>query len=164
MYTNRMSKLVRSNTHLGRLQAQEACFVIEYVKDFSPRRAAEASGWAPDHGYELLKKEEVQDAISAILHERLDEVGIDASWLLYELVDNHRIARHQGNISASNTALKILAQLACIDAMASQRLDHMSSDKSISAVPYIDARMVKQISQDLEKEISFTSDKKLSFL
>lgn len=157
-----MSRLTLTNAHLGRLTAKDASFVIEYVKDCAPRRAAEAVGYAPDTGYELLKREEIQDAIASVLNERLEEVGIDASWLLYELVDNHRIARQQGNISASNTALKIIAQLAVIDAMASQRLDHMSSDRSMSAVPYMDAKTIKQIAQDLEKELS--PPKEISFL
>lgn len=154
-------RLTIANRALGALEPKHAAFVIEYVKDCSPRRAAEATGHAPDTGYKLLENIDIQDAIADIMQERLEEVGIDASWILFELVDNHRIARQQGNISASNTALKILAQLAVIDAMASQRLDHMSSDKSMSAIPYIDADTAKQIAKHLEEELS--PPKEISF-
>ena len=145
----------KMNKYLTRLPRKEALFVIEYVKDCAPRRAAEASGYAADTGYELLKRDEIDEAIHHVFQERMEEAGIDATWLLYELIDNHRIARQQGNISASNTALKILAQLAMIDAMASKRLDFLSSDASMTPVPHIDAATVKQISQDLEEEVSF---------
>jgi phage terminase small subunit len=111
---------------------RRAAFVIEYVKDFASRRAAEASGYSPEQGYKLLQEPDIQEAIKIILEDRMEEAGIDATWLLYELVDNHRIARQQGNISSSNTALKILAQLAIIDALAKQRVElDVISDKEL---------------------------------
>lgn len=110
----------------GRLKgvsARDAVFVIEYVKDFSVRRAAEASGYSPETGYAILKKPEVVEALSKIMDERIEEVGIDAEWVLFELVDNHRIARQQGNISASNTALLTLAKHISVDALAKQKVE-----------------------------------------
>jgi phage terminase small subunit len=109
--------------HLRGLPVKEATFVIEYVKDFAPRRAAEAAGYTPDHGYELLKDERIQNSVTSIVMERMDDMNIDASWVLYELVDNHRIARQQGNISASNTALVTLAKHIDVDALAKQRIE-----------------------------------------
>ena len=32
------------------LPAKEAMFVVEYIKDCAPRRAAEAAGYAADYG------------------------------------------------------------------------------------------------------------------
>ena len=50
-------------------------------------------------------------------------MNIDAEWLLYELVDNHRIARQHGNISASNTALGTIAKHVTVDALAKQKIE-----------------------------------------
>lgn len=114
------------------LPPKRANFVVEYTKDFATRRAAEASGFSPDMGYKLLEEELIQDAIQEIVIERVENAGIDAQWLLQELVDNHRIARQMGNISASNTSLKIIAQLAVIDAMAKQKVElDVISDKEL---------------------------------
>lgn len=143
---------IRSGKLKG-LRGQKAVFVIEYLKDFAPRRAAEAAGYAPEYGAVLIKDWQIQDAIRVELESRLDEAGIDGTWILYELIDNHRIARQQGNINASNTALKILAQLALIDAMANKRLDHLSSDGTMTPAPQMDSKTIKQIIMDIEKEV-----------
>lgn len=137
----------------SKVKGQRAVFVVEYVKDFAARRAAEAAGMNPEQGHKLLEEEDIQFAIKLILEERLEEAGIDGSWLLYELVDNHRIARHQGNIAASNAALKILAQLDMVDALAKMRVDHSSSDGSMTPVPILPSDMVKKIVKDLEEEV-----------
>jgi phage terminase small subunit len=127
-----MARITIKDGKLRGLSPKKACFVIEYIKDFAARRAAEASGHAPDKGNELLKDPQIQEAIQSVLEYRLEEAGIDGAWILYELIDNHRIARQQGNISASNTALKILAQLALIDALAKQRVEvDVVSDKEL---------------------------------
>lgn len=145
---------------LGRLSPKEASFVIEYVKDFAARRAAEASGHSPDKGHKLVEEEHIADAIRAVIEDRLENVGIDAEWLLYELVDNHRIARQQGNISASNTALGTLAKHVTIDALAKQKVDHTSSDGSMKPAPHIDAETAKRILKDIEREL----DGEVSFI
>jgi len=106
-----------------KLSFKEAAFVIEYTKDFAPRRAAEAVGLCPDSGYQWVKKDNIQEAIDDVLVMRLDNYQIDAEWVLYEAVDNHLIARQCGNITASNTALKLIAQHTLVDAMAAKRVD-----------------------------------------
>lgn len=116
-----MSKLNKGR--LARLAVRNAVFVVEYVKDFSARRAAEAVGLSPESGYEILKRPEIMDAIEEIVTERCERAGIDAEWLLYELVDNHRIARQQGNISASNTALGTIMKHVSVDAEARKRIE-----------------------------------------
>lgn len=117
-------------TELTGLKPKEANFVIEYCKDFSPRRAAEASGFDPDYGYTLLKKEPIAEAIDRILESRLEASNIDAEWVLMEAVDNHMIARQSGNISASNTALNMIAKHVFVDAFAAEKVE-VNSDKEI---------------------------------
>ena len=54
-----------------KLTPKKANFVVEYIKDFAPRRAAEASGFSADHGYRLLAEDEVSEAIEYIVQQRL---------------------------------------------------------------------------------------------
>ena len=98
-------------------------FVIEYVKDFDARRAATASGFPPDEGFEIRDTEAVRNALVYIMQKKLDSVTIDAEWLLGELVDNHLIARMQGKISVSNAALNIIAKHASVDAFAAEKVE-----------------------------------------
>ncbi len=105
-----------------KLPPKEANFVVEYVKDFAPRRAAEASGYAADTGYSLLQKPEITNAIEYIIQQRLEVNMIDADWLLGEMVDNHLIARQHGNITASNTALNMVGKHKRIDAFAADKI------------------------------------------
>lgn len=104
------------------LKPKEANFVIEYAKDFSARRAAEASGYAADYGYRLRDQDNIAAAIDYILAQRLDASHIDAEWVLLEAVDNHLIARQAGNISASNTALGLVAKHVMVDAFAADKV------------------------------------------
>ena len=115
------------------LNPKEVNFVIEFTKDFSPRRAAEASGYAPDTGYNLVNDFRIAVAINMVLQSRLDSSHIDAEWVLMEAVDNHMIARQMGNISASNTALKLIAQHTMVDAMASDKINlNVNADREIT--------------------------------
>ena len=110
-------------SELVELTPKEANFVIEYTKDFDARRAATASGYAPDTGYQMLNKEQIGVAIDRILQQRLDNCHITAEWLLMEAVDNHTIARQNGNISASNTALGLIGKHIHVDAFAKDKVD-----------------------------------------
>ena len=105
------------------LTLQEINFVTEYCKDFSPRRAATASGYSPEAGYRLVKKDNIVAAVQYILAGRMEESAIDAEWLLYELVDNHMMARQQGNLAASTTALGHIAKHKMVDANAADKVD-----------------------------------------
>ena len=105
-------------------------FVIEYSKDWDARRAATVSGYGPDTGYQLRDREEVQAALAHILQYRLETSHIDAEWLLWELVDNHQIARASGNISASNSALNTIAKHAMVDAFAAEKVE-IAGDEAI---------------------------------
>lgn len=114
------------------LKSQEINFVIEYTKDFSARRAAEASGYSADSGYSKRAEPHIQAAINIVLQQRLNASHIDAEWVLMEAIDNHMIARQSGNITASNTALKLVAQHTMVDAMASDKLNlNIHGDKEV---------------------------------
>lgn len=117
-------------TELTGLKPQEANFVIEYCKDFSARRAAEASGYAADTGYSIKEKPHVAAAVEHVLAQRLESSHIDAEWVLMEAVDNHLIARQCGNISASNTSLNIVAKHVFVDAFAAEKVE-VSSGKEV---------------------------------
>lgn len=104
------------------LNPKRANFVVEYIKDFAPRRAAEASGFDPDYGRKLMKEPAVSAAIEHIIQQRLEVNMIDADWLLNEMVDNHMIARQQGNITASNTALNMVGKHKRVDAFAADKI------------------------------------------
>ena len=119
-------------TELTGLKPKEANFVIEFTKDFAPRRAAEASGYSADYGYSLLDMEHISVAVDHVLAQRLESSHIDAEWVLMEAVDNHMIARQQGNINASNTALTLVAKHVFVDAFAAEKVE-INSDKEIMA-------------------------------
>lgn len=104
--------------------------MVEYIKDFAPRRAAEASGYSADYGYRLLEEPEVSAAIEYIIQQRLEVNMIDADWLLNEMVDNHMIARQQGNITASNTALNMVGKHKRVDAFAADKIK-VSTDADV---------------------------------
>lgn len=118
-----MSAKNRTRSVLPGLSAKHSVFVVEYVKDFNARRAAEYSGIDPDRAYDLLKRPDVTAALELCITSAFHDMGIDAESVMWELWDNHRIARYGGNISASNTALKTLMQHVNIDAMAKQRME-----------------------------------------
>ena len=119
-----------TSTELTGLKPQHQCFVIEYVKDFSPRRAAEAAGYQPEYGSHLMLKYYIKAAVNNILAQRLEASHIDAEWVLMESVDNHLIARQRGNISASNTALNLVAKHVLVDAFAADKVQ-VVDDKEI---------------------------------
>jgi hypothetical protein len=105
-------------------------FVIELSKDFDSRRAAAVSGYSADYGYTLRDDPEIQAALDIIIQYRLEASHITAEWVLMEAVDNHLIARQNGNISASNTALTLIAKHAAVDAFAAERVE-IASDEAI---------------------------------
>ncbi len=118
-----MAKKITVKELLGfELSLKEITFIIEYCKDFSARRAAEAAGYHPDHGYRLTEDERIKVAVDHVVTQRLDAANIDAEWVLAELVDNHHIARQQGKISASNVALATIAKHAAVDAFAADKV------------------------------------------
>jgi phage terminase small subunit len=110
------------------LTPQHANFLIEYIKDFSARAAAERSGFAPDYGFKLLEREDIAKVLSIVMQQRLESAGIDAEWLLMELVDNHVLARQQGKITASTGALDKIARHAAVDAYSAEKVHIVGDD------------------------------------
>ncbi len=146
-----MRKIITADLH--GLIPGHVNFVIEYCKDFSARRAAEASGYSPDSGYQIKEKPDVQAAIQKILNSRLEASHIDAEWVLMEAVDNHMIARQAGNISASNTALGLVAKHTFVDAFAAEKVE-VSSDKDVMD-RLIRGRERARVKQDDDEDVSF---------
>lgn len=134
---------------------KRANFVIEYSKDFDARRAAAVSGFAADTGYKLRDEPEIQAALEHILQYRLETSHVDAEWLLWELVDNHQLARAAGNISASNTALNTLAKHAMIDAFAAEKVE-IAGDEAIKERLLRARKRMQQSNQNKDDdEVSF---------
>ena len=105
------------------LSPQHLNFVTEYSKDWDARRAAHASGFAPEYGYTLAAREDVKGAIEVIQMRRLTVSDISVEWLLMELVDNHLIARQNQNLAASNAALGQIAKHKFVDSNAREQVD-----------------------------------------
>ena len=106
------------------LTNQELLFTIELVKDMNPVRAGQACGIDPDEAMRLSNKKVIKERCEAILVDRLDETGVDIDWMLYELRDNHALARQQGNLTASNKAIELIGKLAPVDAFAANKHQH----------------------------------------
>lgn len=118
-----MLKLGPGARELTGMDPKDALFVIQYLKDCDPRRAAIASGYEADEGYKLLKNPEIMGKISHILSVRLELSSIDAEWALGEAVDNHHIARQMGNITASNTSLGMIMKHKNVNAFAAEKIE-----------------------------------------
>lgn len=136
---------IRSGKFAG-MKDKHLNFVIEYVKDFDARRAAEASGFSPDTAHHLREREDVQQAIEYILSRRLEASDITAEWVLMEAVDNVLIARQQGKISASNTALTIVAKHTMVDAFAAEKIKIDGADEIVNRLKRARDRLNNDVS------------------
>lgn len=103
-------------------------FVVEYTKDFNPRRASVACGMDPDTGYIFRKKTHIVEAIETFLARRVEASDIDAEWVLMEAVDNVLISKQLGKMSASNAALNIVAKHCNVDAYAAEKVKIDTAD------------------------------------
>ena len=119
---NLTMKVRITSGELTGLHPKHAAFVIEYLKDFHAGDAAERIGYSLSSGHEWINRPDVQDMLTKVLSERMEKVGIDAEWVLMELVDNHILARQKGMLTASNTALRIICQHASVDAFAAEKV------------------------------------------
>lgn len=122
-----MSIIKKKGSHIAAmygLTRQEVLFTVEMLKDMNPIRAGQACGIDPDHAVALSKKPVIRERLESFLSDRIEEAGIDTDWLLYELKDNHTLARQQGNLTASNKALETIGKLAPVDAFAANKHEH----------------------------------------
>jgi hypothetical protein len=132
-----MTKRLITIKDITGLSDKHAAFVIEYIKDYDARRAAEATGHDPDYGYKLRKMPAIERVIQHIRTQQLESSQIDAEWTKMELVDNHLLARQAGKLSQSNTALALIAKHASVDAFAAEKVfianDEMIRERLIRA-------------------------------
>lgn len=104
------------------LTLQEATFAVEYVKDFMVGAAAERTGITSRQAEKMFNDIRVQEVIRNQLQLRNEMSQIDAEWVMWEAVDNHRIARQSGNLNASNKALEMIGKMATVDAFAAEKV------------------------------------------
>ena len=101
----------------------EYAFAVEFVKDFNQGRAAKDIGKSPSLATKYMQRVTVISCIDLIVQARQENGILNAEWLLHEMLDNHRLARSAGNLTASNTALNLLAKHVSIDAYAALKID-----------------------------------------
>lgn len=140
---------------MTRLKHKHLSFVIEYVKDFNTRRAAEAAGYEPDYGHSLKQRDDVAEAIDYVLGRRLEASDIDAEWVLMEAVDNVMIAKQQGKISASNTALALVAKHCSVDAFAADKVKIDGADAIVARLKRGRDRLDTSPDVEPDTEVSF---------
>lgn len=146
------------------LDHQRSRFVIEYIKDYNAPRAAVTAGFGSDYGYKLRDEPEIAAAIMRITTELLDAAQIDAQWALMEAVDNHLIARQMGNITASNTALKMIMQHAAVDAFAAEKVEIAGDKEIMERLVRARRRRQEQHQDDGEiQELGGDDDQEVSF-
>ena len=153
-----MSTRARSRIQMSDMPSmsnKEKMFLIEYIKDRASRRAAEAAGFAPDTGYALLQKPNISRALDLINDDLFKESLMSADDLLMEMVDNHHIARQQGNISASNTALGMIGKHKRIDAFAADKIKVSGDDEVLEALNRGRARAAALKRGDDDEVVSF---------
>ena len=78
-----------------------------------------------------MKDARVKAAIDLVIARRMQQSDIDAEWLLYEAVDNHYLARQNGDLKSSNTALALIGKITLVDAFAAEKLE-VIGDKEIA--------------------------------
>lgn len=93
---------------------KERVFCDEYIIDFNITRAAKAAGYteysAPKCGKVLLQKPHVIAYINAKLDQIATKTNLTKETIVKELWVNHKLARVQGNLSASNTSLGLIGK------------------------------------------------------
>lgn len=137
-------------------------FVVEYIKDFDARRAAVMSGFDPDEGFALRGSKDIADALLIIMQMRLEAHMITPEWVLMEAVDNHRLARINNNLTASNAALNLIAKHAKVDAFAAEKVE-VASDTAIRD-RLVRARSREQQRLDEAKRVINGDDPTVTFL
>lgn len=121
----RWSKYVTVNDIIGsNVSAEDLTFLWQYAMDNDARRAATAAGLDPDDGYKLVNKHRATIKLMSknMLESQMNALEITPEWLLMELVDNHRLARQSNKLSASNTALGLIAKHQMVDAMSAEKI------------------------------------------
>lgn len=101
----------------GGLTEQQRIFVVEYCMDRNGKRASDMAGVSPSTGYRWLDEcEHVRAAITNLSKHLATRGEHNADWLKEQFVENHYIARYEGNLGASNAALNSIGKLATVKA------------------------------------------------
>ena len=78
---------------MSKLNDKQRLFCLEYLKDLNATQAAIRAGYsertAGSQGFDLLKKPEIQEEITKAKMQRMEEVKIDANWVLKQAVSVH---------------------------------------------------------------------------
>ena len=80
------------DTHVGReLTDKQQRFVVEYCIDWNASKAALRAGYSPNGvgqtAFNVLKNTKIQEAIENHKQELAKQCGVDASWMLREMLD-----------------------------------------------------------------------------
>ena len=106
--------------------------MVEYCRDKSPRRAAEAAGYKADDGHTIRQRSNVAAAISKALQQQVEAAEVDAEWVLNEAVGLFGVAMDSGKLTAANTTLNLIAKHTMVDAIASDKLNmNIHADKDV---------------------------------
>jgi phage terminase small subunit len=73
------------NDKLNQLSPSKRMFVLEYLKDFKPGKAAERVGLAASTGSGYLADVDIQEAVAEQMEQRAERTQIDADWVLIQL-------------------------------------------------------------------------------
>lgn len=91
------------------LNKMQRLFVVEYLKDHNATQSAIRAGYSPKtagiQGHKLLKVDKIQKTISNVMEQQVQEVAVDAKWVLLEAVDLYKECRLEGDRTAANKSL-----------------------------------------------------------
>lgn len=99
-----------------------ALFFAQYIKDRSPRRAAEAVGLNPDTGYSITQRPDFHAALQEYVSQSIHNTTIDAAWHLAKCVDVTEIGLQTGQLGAVNSALGMVGRHKSVDAFAADKV------------------------------------------
>lgn len=93
---------------MSKLTEKQEMFCAEYIIDFNGARAAEDAGYSPKSARvtasKLLTKGNIQKRIASLMAQRMEEVEVDAKYVLRRLVEIDRM--DIGDIINENGAIK----------------------------------------------------------
>lgn len=90
------------------LNDKESLFVLEYMKDLSPKAAAVRAGYSEGHGSELMRRERIQQAVNYALVQRAQAAGADAVAVVQEVLAMARECRTRQLWDEATRAYKLV--------------------------------------------------------
>ena len=111
------------------LRLKEKRFIIEYIKTLDPQRAAKAVGYSATHGYKLLSREWVQQAIAERVARIEALADVDITWVMERLKDIY----DKSPKKSYYVKLNALAQLTAVLGLGKVNVDVTSKGDKIEA-------------------------------